>query len=293
MEIRQLECFFETAKLKSFTKAAEALYIAQPAVSMAIKKLEKELGVTLFHRHDRSVRLTVEGERFFVHVQKIFDQIEEARLEMDELRGLERGEVKLGLPSMMGSFYFPNIIVAFKKAYPHLNISIVEDGTKQIQAYIENDEIDMGVIILDQTIENLEAIPIIEEEMVVCVPSSHLLAKKKEITYEELAQQSLVLFKEGYFQRDVVISRIDQLGLLPKIAFETNQISLTKSLTRKGLGVTLFLKMVIQDDQDLIPLSLVPPITLSLGLAWKKKTYLSKANQAFVDFIENLKERKR
>ncbi|MCT8138230.1 LysR family transcriptional regulator [Anaerobacillus sp. CMMVII] len=289
MEIRQLQCFFETAKSNSFTKAAEKLYIAQPAVSMAIKKLEKELGITLFHRHDRAVRLTVEGERFLIHVQKIFDQLEEARLEMEELRGLERGEVKLGLPSMMGSFYFPNIIVAFKKAYPHLNISIIEDGTKQIQANIENDTIDLGVIILDETTKELESIPIINEEMVVCVPATHKLAQGKSITYEQLAGEALVLFKEGYFQRDIVINHIQDLGLVPNIAFETNQISLTKSLTRKGLGVTLFLKMVIQDDKDFVPLSLTPPITLSLGLAWKKRTYLSKANEAFVDFVRNEK----
>lgn len=289
MELRQLQCFIETAKCNSFTKAAEKLFIAQPAVSIAIKKLEKEIGVVLFHRHDRAVRLTVEGERFFVHIQKVFQQLEEAKLEMAELRGLERGEVKLGLPSMMGSFYFPDIIVAFKKAYPHLQISIIEDGTKQIQMFIENDEIDMGVIILDDSSTDLEAIPITVEEMVVCVPITHPLAKGKLITYEQLANEPLVLFKEGYFQRELVISRIHALGLTPNIAFETNQISLTKSLTRKGLGVTLFLKMVIQNDQDLVPLSLNPPITLSLGLAWKKKSYLSKANQAFVDFIINEK----
>ncbi len=289
LELRQLQCFYETAKLKSFTKASEKMFIAQPAVSMAIKKLENEIGVKLFHRHDRAVRLTVEGERFLIHVEKVFDQLEEARLEMEELRGLERGEVKLGLPSMMGSFYFPNIIVAFKKSYPQLNISIVEDGTKQIQTHIENDEINMGVIVLEEMTADLEAIPIIEEEMVVCVPKSHQLAKQAEITYEQLADEPLVLFKEGYFQRDLVINHIHESGLTPTIAFETNQISLTKSLTRKGLGVTLFLKMVIQDDTDLVPLSLVPPITLSLGLAWKKKTYLSKANKAFVDFVENEK----
>lgn len=285
MEIRQLQCFYETAKWNSFTKASEKLFIAQPAVSIAIKKLEKELGVTLFHRHDRAVRLTVEGERFFVHIQKVFEQLEEARLEMEELRGLQRGEVKLGLPSMMGSYYFPNIIVAFKKEFPHLHISILEDGTKQIQTYIENDSIDMGVIILDETTSDLEAIPIVNEEMVVCVPATHRLANEGSITYEQLANEPLVLFREGYFQRDLVINHIQQLGLKPNIAFETNQISLTKSLTRKGLGVTLFLKMVIQDDGDFVPLSLTPPITLSLGLAWKKKTYLSKANEAFVDFV--------
>lgn len=289
MELRQLQCFFETAKWKSFTKASKELYIAQPAVSMAIKKLEKELDIELFRRHDRTVRLTLEGERLFVHVQKIFKQLEEAKLEMAELRGLEKGEVKLGVPSMMGSFYFPNIIVAFKKAYPHLQISVIEDGTKQIQNLINKDEIDMGVIILDDSSRDLEAIPITEDEMVVCVPSTHPLAKEKSITYDQLAKEPLVLFKEGYFQRDLVISHIHALGLTPNIAFETNQISLTKSLTRKGLGITLFLKMVILQDQDLVPLSLDPPITLSLALAWKRKTYLSKANKAFVDFILNKK----
>lgn len=288
MEFRQIEFFLEVVKRKSFTKAAEALYVAQPAISKSIQKLEKDLGVFLFTRTDKPVRLTPEGERFLQYATVIMDQVTLAKLEMNELIGLEKGEVTIGLPSMAGSYYFPKIIVDFKKQYPNLQISLFEAGTKNIQAAIEEGSIDLGVIVQDhQKNDKLQTLPFLKEEMVVCVPSHHPFARLQSISYEQLASEPLVLFKEGYFQRDIIEKASQISGTTPNVTFETNQISLTKSLTRRGLGITLFLKMVISEDPDLIPISLDPPVYVELALAWKKKTYFSKANQAFLDFFIN------
>ncbi|MBB5172310.1 LysR family transcriptional regulator [Texcoconibacillus texcoconensis] len=285
MEMRQLEYFLEITKQKSFTKAAEQLLFAQPAISKGIKSLEKELGLQLFHRSDKKITLTDEGDVFLKHAKAILSQVNNAKLEMAELRGLEKGVVNIGLPSMAGSYFFPKIIVDFKRIYPHIDISIFEAGTKQIQAMIEQGKIDMGAVVLDDTNNNLETVPFLEEEMVVCLPKEHPLAHQPFISYEQLAQEPLVLFKEGYFQRDIITEVSKRTGLTPNITFETNQISLTKSLTRRGLGVTLFLKMVIEEDEDLVPVSIDPPYYLTLALAWKKNAYLSKANQVFIDFL--------
>ncbi|MBU8906780.1 LysR family transcriptional regulator [Desertibacillus haloalkaliphilus] len=286
MEFRQLQFFLEVAKQESFTKAAKEQLVAQPAISKSIQNLENELGVYLFNRRDKRVVLTTEGKRFLSHAKAIQEQVEAAKLEMEEFRGFEKGEVTIGLPSMAGSYFFPNIIVDFKSIYPHLSLSIVEAGTKKIQAMIEEGEIDMGVIIIDEhTPHTLELLPFLSEEMVVCVPVTHKLANQATMTYEQLANEPLVLFKEGYYQRDIISEAGKKSNITPTVSLETNQISLTKSLTRKGLGITLFLKMVISDDDDLVPVSLDPPRFLQLGLAWKKRSYLSKANQAFIDFL--------
>lgn len=288
MELRQIEFFLEVVRQKSFTKAAENLYVAQPAISKSIQKLEKDLGVYLFTRTDKPIRLTPEGERFLQYAATIMDQVHLAKLEMNELSGFEKGEVTIGLPSMAGSYYFPKIIVDFKKEYPHLQISLFEAGTKDIQAAIEDGTIDLGVIVVDhQKNEKLKTLPFLKQEMVVCVPSHDPLAKQNSISYERLATLPLVLFKEGYFQRDIIDQASKITKTTPNVMFETNQISLTKSLTRRGLGVTLFLKMVISEDPDLVPVSLEPPVYLELALAWKEKNYFSKANQAFLDFFMN------
>ncbi len=118
MDFKQLRYFHEIVRLGSFTRAAEALYVAQPAVSVAIRKLEAELDLTLFHRNDRKVTLTDEGARLLPHAQRILQAVSDAQLEMQELKGLTQGMVRVGIPGMLGSYYFPPILMAFRHRHP-------------------------------------------------------------------------------------------------------------------------------------------------------------------------------
>lgn len=285
MDIRQLEFFAEVAKQKSFTKAAEQLLVAQPAISKSIKKLEEEVGLLLFNRSERKVSLTAEGEALLKHAESILDQLAHAKAEMEELSGLKKGEVRIGLPSMVGSYYFPGLIIDFKKKYPDLQITVYEQGTVKIRQMLIDGEIDMGVVLEDDVEGEIEVLPFLKEEMIVCVSDSHRFATRDTVSYEELTQESLVLFKEGYFQREITARASRMSGLPLNVTFETNQISLIKSLVAKQLGITLFLRMVIADDTHLVPVSLDPPVYLKLGVAWNKNAYLSKANQAFLSFM--------
>ncbi|MED4729218.1 LysR family transcriptional regulator [Aneurinibacillus migulanus] len=285
MDIRQLEFFAEVARHKSFTRAAEQLLVAQPAISKSIKKLEEEVGLILFNRSERKVSLTAEGEALLKHAESILDQLAHAKAEMEELSGLKKGEVRIGLPSMVGSYYFPGLIIDFKKKYPDLQITVYEQGTVKIRQMLIDGEIDMGVVLEEDVEDGVEVLPFLKEEMVVCVPDSHPFAGRSAVSYEELTQESLVLFKEGYFQREITARASRMSGLPLNVTFETNQISLIKSLVAKQLGVTLFLRMVIVDDTHLVPVSLDPPVYLKLGVAWNKNAYLSKANQAFLSFM--------
>lgn len=114
MDSRHLKHFVAVAELGHFTKAAKELHIAQPALSISIKKFEQQLGVELFRREERSITLTDEGKVLFEHAKRVLQQIDDAKLAIDELRGLEKGEVRLGAPSMMGSYFFPQVLMAFK-----------------------------------------------------------------------------------------------------------------------------------------------------------------------------------
>jgi len=126
MDLKQLRYFHEIVRLGSFTRAAENLHIAQPAISVAIRKLETELDLQLFQRHDRKVSLTAEGERLWLHTQRILQAVADARLEMQELKGLSKGEVRVGIPGMMGSYYFPPVLMAFRHRYPHISLPVIE-----------------------------------------------------------------------------------------------------------------------------------------------------------------------
>ncbi|MFC5712370.1 LysR family transcriptional regulator [Thalassorhabdus alkalitolerans] len=287
MESRQLRHFVEVAVQKSFTKAAKQLHIAQPAVSKSVKNLEDEIGIPLFAREERTIQLTEEGKRLFAHATSILNQMEQAVLEMEELKGLKTGRVRIGLPSMVGSFYFPEQFVAFKKKYPQLELSIYEAGTTRIRDDIREGNIDLGTIVMDDATEDLITHPFLREEMMVVVPDSHPFASLSSISYDQLLTEPLVLFKEGYYQRNIIHKIEQATGRSPHIAFETNQISMAKSLTRKGLGITIFLKMVISEDSDLVGIPFETPFSLTLALSHRKGTYLSKANKAFLSFLVN------
>ncbi len=136
----------------------------------------------LFDRSEKSVSLTPEGRVLLGHARSILGSIEEARKEMEELRGLERGEIRIGLPSMFGSFYSPQIIKEFKKIYPSLRISVVEEGTLQVRKLIERKEVDLGIIDIDQAGPEIEVIPLLTEEMVACFPIAHPLADRNSVS---------------------------------------------------------------------------------------------------------------
>ncbi|MFZ1386107.1 MAG: LysR family transcriptional regulator [Thiolinea sp.] len=285
MDLKQLRYFHEIVRLGSFTRAAESLHVAQPAISVSIRKLEAELELQLFQRHDRKVSLTAEGERLWVHAQRILQAAADARLEMQELKGLSKGEVRVGIPGMMGSYYFPPILMAFRHRYPHLSLQVIEGGTSQLQQMLETAELDLAVIVRDFLPDELEARVILREEMRVVVGLEHPLAQQTSVSIDEFFKEELVLFRQGYFHRKVVDRLAAEVGVKPLLGFETNLIPLIKSIIKQGFGISTLLAMALENDPDLVDLPFAEPVWLDLCIAWRREGYLSRANQAFVDFL--------
>ena len=199
MDLRQLRVFVEIVRQGSFTLAAEHLNIAQPAVSITIRKLEDELDLTLLNRNERRITLTSEGESLLRHAERILDHLASAETEMAEFRGLTHGEVRIGIPPMMSSYYFPQIIRDFHGRYPNLKLSVNGEGAARIQRMIAKGDLDMGVIAGQKFMEGLEYQRFLREEIVACVPLSHPLAARDKISLAEFLLEPLILFKEGYY----------------------------------------------------------------------------------------------
>ncbi|HMT93577.1 LysR family transcriptional regulator [uncultured Thiothrix sp.] len=285
MDLKQLRYFHEIVRLGSFTKAAEILHVAQPAISVAIRKLEAELELQLFQRHDRKVSLTAEGERLWLHTQRILQAVDDAHLEMQELKGLSKGEVRVGIPGMMGSYYFPPVLMAFRHRYPHISLQVIEGGTWQLQQMLETAQLDLAVIVQDFLPATLEARVIVREEMRVVVGREHPLAQQAAVSIEDFFKEELVLFRNGYFHRKIVDRLAATVGIEPVIGFETNLIPLIKSIIKQGFGISTLLAMALENDPELVDLPFTEPVWLDLCIAWRRDGYLSRANQAFVDFL--------
>ncbi|MCU7844834.1 MAG: LysR family transcriptional regulator [Candidatus Thiodiazotropha sp. (ex Monitilora ramsayi)] len=289
MDLKQLLYFSTVIEQGGFTAAARQLHIAQPAISIAIRKLEEQLDLTLLHRGDRRITPTTEGEVLLRHARKLLELAADAETEMDELRGLTKGEVRVGIPSMLGSYFFPPILMGFKHRYPDLRLTVYEQGTRRLQQMIRDGDLDLGVVVADSPPEDLETRLLTREEMVACVPSDHPYAKRSSISRDEFFSQELVVFKPGYFLREFIDRFKQTAGKEPKIAFETNLIPLTKAIVRQGFGITTFLRMVLENEpaDGLVAVSFEQPVYLDLSLAWKREGYLSQADRAFADYILN------
>ncbi|MES9942938.1 MAG: LysR family transcriptional regulator [Candidatus Thiodiazotropha sp. 6PLUC1] len=287
MNLKQLSYFKAVVDQGGFSAAARHLHIAQPAISIAIRKLESELDLTLLQRSERQITVTTEGEVLLGHAERLLQQANVAELEMSELKGLKKGEVRIGIPSMLGSYYFPPFLMGFKHRYPELRLSVFEQGTRRLQEMIRAGELDLGVVVADAPPADLETRFLTREEMVACVPKDHPFAKQECISMEEFFSHELVVFKQGYFLREFIDRFSHQRQQEPIIAFETNLIPLTKAIVRQGFGITTFLRMVVEQDvqQDLVAVPFSEPVFLDLSLAWKKGGYLSRADRAFVDYI--------
>ena len=286
MDLRQLRVFVEIVRQGSFTQAAEQLHIAQPAVSITLRKLEEGLDLTLLNRHEKRISLTAEGETLLRHAERLLDSLAAAETEMAELRGLDHGEVRIGIPPMMSSYYFPQIIRAFRDRYPNLKLSVIGEGAARIQRLIAKGELDMGVIAGTRLMEGLESQALLREEIVACVPLNHPLAGREKISLSEFLQEPLILFKEGYYMRELMDGLVAGEHQPPQVVFETNLFSLVRSLIKQQLGISTFLRMVVSSDGELAAVSFDPPLHLDLLVAWKAGRHLSRANRAFIDFLK-------
>jgi len=285
MDLRQIKAFIEVAKARNFTRASEVLRIAQPAVSMTISKLEDELELTLFNRQGRQISLTAEGEVFLRHAQRILEDLSSAETEMSELKELASGEVSIGIPPMMSSYYFPKVIRDFRDEYPHLQLTVMGEGAAHIQRQIISGGIDLGVIAGNKIPVGLTSRCFLREEIVACVPLNHLLAKHQSIRLEELLSEPLILFRQGYYMRELTDDLYRNLPQKPDVVLETNLFSLVRSLIREEVGVSTLLRMVVADEPNIVAVSFDPPLYLDLHIAWKENGYLSRANQAFLNFL--------
>ncbi|WP_264874979.1 LysR family transcriptional regulator [Vibrio agarivorans] len=286
MNSNYLKHFVAVAEHGSFTQAAHTLNIAQPPLSISIKKLEQELGLTLFLRKGRQVSLTLEGEVLYKHAKQVQQSLEDTKTAMEELRGLDKGEVRLGVPSMMGSYYFPEILMAFKSRYPNLKLTVINAGTRSIRQMLLDGTLDIGVINHYTEAETLETDHLLTSNMVAAVGKQHPLAQHSTISLKEFFQHELVLFEAGYFHRDFIEKKAQEYGMPMHFSFETNLLPLILSIVKNEFAITALLDMVTDYEKDVVAIPFDESVELNLALAWRKNGYLSIAHRTFIEFVK-------
>lgn len=285
MELRQLEYFRTVSRLNSITKAAERLHIAQPSITVAMQKLEEELGVRLLDRSQKQIKLTSEGSVFLQRVDVILNRVQDAVIEMKDYQMLQKGSIKMGITPITGAFLFPHVFAKFQKKYPNFELTVVEEGSLAIRNRLELGELDIGFMIIFNTVACLETVPITTGQFLICLAKNHPLGGFSTIPFAKLREYPFILLKEDTYSRQLILNECAKHGFVPNIVFSSSQIETILGLVEQGVGISFLLDAIVQKRSDILSRPLTQPLFIQTGLAWNKERYLSNASKAFIDFV--------
>lgn len=294
MELRHLRYFEAVARHSHVTRAAAELHIAQPALSKQISQLEQELGVALFDRIGRNVRLTEAGESLLPHVHAILAQVEAARAEMAERVGLRRGRASVGTPPTVGTQLLPRALAAFNERYPGIELRLHEAGIQTLLELLETGLADVAVVTLPVGDPALTVVPLFSEDLVVAVGRNHRLASHDSITLGELRDEPWLLSPENYELRDAALHACRRAGFTPRVVLDGGEMDTMLRLVAAGMGASLVPRLAVQGSNDLAVLR-VSDQTLqrSLGIVWRGDRTASPAARALREFlVEQLRDEK-
>jgi LysR family transcriptional activator of glutamate synthase operon len=289
MELRQLKYFIEVAKVEHFSMAAETLHVAQSALSRQIGLLEKELGVELFAREGRNVKLTLIGKMFADQAMIALKAIDNATQLIEEYLDPEHGTIRIGFPSSIASSTLPTIISPFKKVHPEVRFHLRQGSYRFLTEGIKNREIDLAFIgPVPQSDPDLHADILFSESFVALVPITHPLAEKGSISLAQLWQDSFVLFPEGFVLRKLVVDACHQAGFRPFVPFEGEDLDAIKGLVSAGIGVTLLPDTTLIDNMPNGTVTLkisTPDVKRTVGVIIPKNRELSPSEKLFYQFV--------
>ncbi|WP_126429566.1 LysR family transcriptional regulator [Brevibacillus marinus] len=290
MELRQLQYFMEVAKREHVTEAALTLHVAQSAVSRQIANLEAELGVSLFIREGRNVRLTSVGKILLEHAEKAVGEIEKAKEKIAEYLDPERGMVRVGFASSLAANPLPTIISAFRARYPNIGFQLKQGAYKQLIEAVIKGEIDLAFLGPVPTQEkDVQSHIFFAENIVALLPAKHPLADQPAIRLSDLHRDTFVVFPPDFILRKIVMDACAQVGFAPHVAFEGEDIDAIKGLVAAGLGVTLLPEVTLTDnvprDTVKVPIS-EPNVTRTVGIIIPKNRELPPSEKLFYDFLK-------
>ncbi len=286
MELRQLQYAIQIAIERNFSRAAEKLHIAQPSLSQQLSKLEKEIGVLLFQRTTNSVELTHAGSLFVEKSQKILDMVEQLKQEMEDISQMKKGKLVVGSMPITGSTILPLVLPVFQKAYPDIEINLIEETSDNLETLTTSGKTDISLLSLPLKDDSLMYETLLEEEIVIAVPPQHPFSSRKEpIQLKELAQERFIALKKGQGFHKLTMDLCMQAGFTPNIVFESSNMETVQSLVAAGMGIAFVPNMVskrIWGELTPVHLSLNDKPYRTLVIAYRKGRYLSKAAEAFI-----------
>ena len=287
MNLIQLKYFQAVCTYQTVSAAAEYLHISQPALSSAVKELENEFGVSLFHRQHSGMTLTAEGEVLQNMSQNLLNSAEEMENVMRDL-GKKHKKLRLGVPPMIGFLLMPYIYKCFAVENPQIQLEITEGGRQELLKKLSDDLLDMIFLPHNRPLEKKYASQKIAQlEIVCCASKENTISGCTGIVPEDLADVPLILFKDSFFQTEEIKKWFSLAGVEPKVLLQTNQFSTMQTMIENNVAVGFLFKELIKKESVLVPIPIGVPMYEDVSLAWKKDTYFLEVMRKFLKYFDD------
>jgi len=292
INFNQLRVFYQTAKYLSCTRAAEKLYITQPAVTAQLKFLEEFCSLKLFKRKGRKIYLTDEGKTLYDYALKIFEYEKEIENVIDDMKELKRGVLRLGTTKTYARYFMPFLMTTFHESYSNIKINLDEGSSLDMIHSLLDLRNEVAVVAKAEDNPDVRFIPFSQEELVVILAPDHHLAHKKVVSFRELGEESIIMKEVGSGTRRLVHELFSLNDCSPDILMETSNTEFIKQLVQRGEGVSFLVREAVALELSERKLATVPleggKIFLDVSIAYLKNQHLSRPAQAFLDILEKL-----
>lgn len=249
MELAQLEAFVQVAHHRSFSRAADALFLTQPSVTARIQSLERELGERLFERTGRSVTLTDAGHAFMPHAKRALTSVQEGNDAIDAVRHGEVGTIRIGASASIATYVLPTVLKKFRQTRPRVHISMKTGTSEDIIEHLLSGEVNVGICRVTQHPE-IESRPLFNDDLGLVVPANHPFAVRGHVTIADAGREPFLFFERSSNYHGLIYSMFLRAGVVPEAVMELDSMETTKHMIEEGLGIAILPRAQVQRDVD-------------------------------------------
>jgi DNA-binding transcriptional LysR family regulator len=278
-----MEYFQRAARMRNITKAAGELYVSQPSITVAIQKLEEELGVQLFDRSQKQITLTPEGQIFLERTDDILARMRDLIAEMKDYRFAKKGIIRIGITPIIGAYFFPAALARFQKIHPQVQVAVIEEGSLALSKKLECGDLDLTMMITSRISSQFETALVAKGQLLACFSRHNPLGKLRKIAFAKLRDQSFIMFHEDTYSRQMIMDECARTRFTPHIVFSSSQIETIMGMVGQGVGISFLLDTIVSRYPGVVGRPLSKPLLIEAGLAWSKDRYLSKSARLLLD----------
>ena len=296
LDIHQLAIFTKVAELKSFSRAAQEMYLTQPTISQHMTSLESYLGTKLFDRLGKEIALTKAGEVLYRYAKQIIALRGEAQQALEHFLGKKSGHLVLGASTIPGEYILPPLLGTFKKQYPEIRITLKIGDTEEIVDALLNHKIELGIIGAKISHARLKYTPFVEDELIIAVPKGHRWWKKTSVGVQDLNEEPFIMREAGSGTRISMEKRLHELGIATdslNIIAEVGSTTAVKQAMKASLGISLISARAVEEEIKLKLLKKIPlkkvKFTRTFFIIQDKRRTASPLCKALVQFLSEQK----